>query len=211
MMNRLGWIMIASLLLHAPMARGEAPVASSPPPGLPDGAAGDVEVSVALGHAQAYGRLGRGLPTLNDMGWAVDVALGWRLDRDWMVGPYGSSGAASSLGNLNLSYSAAAGLQVTRRLPHDGWAALGVGWRGLWASDTGPRASYQGLELARLQLGFDSAVSPTLSFSPVLGATLTTYLQEKSGFGNGYHRVIDPRVSVSLFAGLLMRFEVLPR
>jgi hypothetical protein len=209
-MNRLtGWAVIASLTLGASVALGDEP----PDPPIaslrPRRATGALEVSIAAGQGQAYGKVGRGLSNLNDMGPALDAVVGWRIDRNWLVGAYGSGGAYASLGNRDHSYGASAGLQVNRHLPHGVWVGLGFGWRGHWASNVGARDSHQGLDLARLQVGFETPVSPSFTVSPVFGASLTTFMWQKGVSSAEYGDVQDRRWSVSLFAGLLLRFELL--
>lgn len=203
---------IAALMLEASVAFGDEPRASSSSEIRPSRAAEALEIAIAVGSGQAYGYLGGDLPGLNDMGWAFDVAAGWRIDRNWLVGAYGSGGVYDSLGARNYSYNAAAGLQVNRHFPqpegYDVWVGLGFGWHGYWASDVGERDSHQGLELARLQLGFESRLSPSFTLSPMLGAALTTFLWQRSASGAEYANVQDRRLSASLFAGLLARFEL---
>lgn len=209
-MSRLtGWALIASLTLGAPVALGDEPLGPSIASLRTRRATGALEVSIAAGQGQAYGNLGRGLSNLNDMGPALDAAVGWRIDRNWLVGAYGSGGAYAGLGNNRYSYGASAGLQVNRHLPHDVWVGLGFGWRGHWESDVGARDSHQGLDLARLQVGFETLVSPSFTVSPVLGASLTTFMWQKGASSTEYEDVQDRRLSVSLFAGLLLRFELL--
>lgn len=213
MTSRTTLLVVAVLSLHASAAFGdEAPAAPERNENsLP--ASSGLEIAIAVGHGQAYGKLGRDLPTLNDLGGLLDLAVGWHLDRRWMVGAYGSIAAYSSLGNRNASYAGAAGLQLIHHFPGASepvpWLGLGFGWRGYWASPDGPRTSYQGFDLARLQAGIDSALSPSITVSPVLGASLATFVWQSGGLGGGSIDASDRRLSVSVLAGLLVRFDVL--
>jgi hypothetical protein len=206
-------LLLAALAQTPPVLTPDEPLARAAEASVDRGAAPPVEVAIAVGSGQAYGHLGRDLPTLSDMGWAFDASAGWRFDRSWLLGAYGSGGAFDSLGARAISYDAAAGLLVRRHFPrpegYAAWVGLGLGWRGHWGSPTGKRDSHQGLDLARLQLGFESRVSPSLTLSPVLGVALTTYLWQRSASDPEYSAVRGPRLSASLFAGLQARFELL--
>lgn len=213
MFRHVHFAVLASLLLQAPVALGDDPASSSGfgvAPRSPEA----LELSVAVGSGQSYGSQGRDLAVLNDLGWTFDVAAGWRR-RSWVVGAYGSGGVYEALGAANYSYDATAGLQVGRHFPgvdgFDVWVALGLGWHGHWASGEGGRDSHQGLELARLQLGLESSLSPSFTLSPVLGVAVSTVLWQRGAAAVDHASVRDRGLSTSLFAGLQARFDLLGR
>ena len=78
---------------------------------------------------------------------------------------------------------------------------------GYWISRDGVRSSYQGVDLARLQLGVDMPLTPSFSLEPVLGVTLSTFATHKSPSG----AASDARsssLSVFVLAGVLARFDL---
>jgi hypothetical protein len=92
----------------------------------------------------------------------------------------------------------------------DPWVSLSTGWRGLWLTpDEGKNTSLQGLEIARLQVGVDYRITPEVAISPVLGASVSTFLSQDGPGQDGYQDIEDPEANVFFFAGLLGRFDVL--
>lgn len=186
-----------------------------------------IEISLGTGYAQAFGKVGNGIPQLNDVGQAggaLQVAVGYRVLPQLTLGVYGS-GSAFSRGDLSDSstnmYSASAGVQADWHfLPSgerfDPWVGVGAGWRGYWLhSDSvvpgrlvAGTTSLQGLQLAKLQLGVDYRVAPAIAISPVIGADLSMFLTESPAGANGYSNIDSPQVNTFVFAGLLGRFDI---
>jgi|GEM_PF-1357831 len=186
-----------------------------------------LEITVATGYAQAFGKVGNGHPQLNDIGQAgaaLQLGIGYRVLPQLTLGVYGS-GAAFSRGDLSDSstnmYAATAGVQADWHfLPSgerfDPWVGIGTGWRGYWihsdATVPGAQAagtsSLQGLQLAKLQLGVDYRIAPAVAISPVIGADLSMFLVESPAGGSSYRNVDNPQVNTFVFAGLLGRFDI---
>jgi hypothetical protein len=107
-----------------------------------------------------------------------------------------------SNGRHNKKFAATAedhGLTVTERGWH-GWAATEL-------SDEGKATSLQGLELARLQVGVDYRVSEDIAISPVIGASLSTFISEDSPMTTEYTEIDDKDVAITGFAGIAGRFD----
>ena len=202
---------LAGLTLLLPAARAEEahPALEATPP--PVHAPGTIEIGVGLGSNQGYGYMGRGLPTLSDIGGAVELTVGWRSNPRWMWGVYGSSGVhAGSLGQS--TWSRSVGVHARHSFlegTHRPWIGFGVGLREHRISRDQGNDSYLGLDLGRFQLGVDSSFGPRTVLSPVLGATVTTFLSYKTSSTPSYTAVVDPKPSVFVFAGLEARRDVL--
>jgi hypothetical protein len=142
---------------------------STDPAPLPRG--GALEIGFAVGVDQVHGSPGAGLQALGEMGAALELETALRIDPRWAVGAHASGsvyGGARTFGR-----GAAAGLHITRRfLPHrpvQPWISVGAGWRAQWLSAREGDGPCHGVELVRLRVGVDQAVTPRMSLSPVLG------------------------------------------
>ena len=202
---------LSALALAAPASRAQESVTAAP-------AARDarltnaLEIAVGVGSAQGYGNLAGSGPSLEDLGVGLDLSAGWRIDPRWMVGAYGTAAAyPAALGST--SWTTSAGVQVNRHfdVPLRPWVGLGAGWRGYWLSQNGGRTSYQGLDLARVQVGVEAAVTRGLSIEPVVGVTLSTFLAQKGPAAASFADVQDRSVSVSVLAGVIGRFDLFGR
>jgi hypothetical protein len=188
--------------LLASVARANAQSYSAIAETRPSKPVNALEITAGLGSAQGYSNLNTG-----DLGVGADLGIGWRIDPHWMVGTYGtyaiypkSSGGPSSLG-------ASAGLQANYHfdLAIQPWVGLGTGWRGYWLGENSGRASYQGLDLVRLQTGFDVPISRSLTLSPVLSAALTTFISKPEVLP-GSAQIND--LSLFVYVGALARFDL---
>jgi hypothetical protein len=170
-----------------------------------------LELSVGLGSAQGFGSLSSGGPNLGDLGVGVDLGVGWRINPRWMVGAYSSTGAyPRSPSSGESTFGTSAGLQANYHFASSSrpWVGLGAGWHGYWLSQGGGKNSYQGLDLARLQVGFDVAVTPSFSLEPVIGVTLSTFLSQRPAASSSFADVGSKSVSVFFLAGALARFDL---
>jgi hypothetical protein len=104
----------------------------------------DVELTIATGYEQAFGKVASGQPQLQDIGeagGAVQLGAGYRLIPQLTLGVYGSGAMFARADEAEQStkvYSAAAGVQADLHLnpaghEFDPWLSLGTGWRGYWA------------------------------------------------------------------------------
>jgi hypothetical protein len=198
----------AVALLFASAARAqEVSIFASP---VESRATNALEIKLGLGSAQGYGKAESAGPDLGTFGAGAELAIGWRINRRWMVGAYNSSALyPGQVGAGAMTLGVAAGLQATR---HFGsgfgpWVGLGAGWHGYWISHDGARSAYSGVDLARLQVGWEVPVSPTFSLEPVVGVTLATFGTQRASRG----AAADDRsgsLSVFVLAGALARFDV---
>ena len=128
-----------------------------------------LEITVGAGYAQGFGDIGNGQSSLTDQasaGGEVTLGIGYRINRQFMIGVYGS-GSKYSTKDLTSGadiWSATAGVQGNYYfLPDDEWnpwVSLGSGWRGHWIDRNGSKDSRHGWDLARLTVGVDYRVSP---------------------------------------------------
>lgn len=202
---------LSGLTLVVPAARAEEahPALEAAPPSVH--ASGPIEIGVGLGSSQGYGYMGRDLPTLSDIGGAAELTLGWWSNPRWMWGVYGSLGVHAGSGGRS-TWSRSVGLHARHSFlagTHRPWIGFGFGLREHRISRGQGNDSYLGLDLGRFQLGVDSRFGPRAVLSPVLGATLTTFLSYKTPSTGSYTAVVDPKLSVFVFAGLEARLDVL--
>ena len=178
-----------------------------------------IELAVAAGYAQGGGDIGRDMAALDDVagpGGAVELQVGYRIIPHLTLGVYGSLSAfdqGDALADDTRVTGATAGVQgIWHFRPSSSvapWVSLGTGWKGLWLSpDTGKTASLQGLELARLQVGVDYRLSPSVAITPLVGGGLSMFLAQDSAMTSDYDEINDKEVSFSLFAGLAGRFNL---
>ena len=179
-----------------------------------------LEITLGAGYAQGFGDIGesqRSLTDLSSAGGELTLGVGYRIDKHFLVGAYGS-GAKYSTADFTSGadiWTATAGVQGNYHfLPDnewDPWVGLGSGWRGHWVKQASGTDSRQGWDIARLQVGVDYRVAPEFAVSPYVGAALTTFLtQETSGQGT-FGNVKSPDVNVWVFAGLQGRFDLFGR
>jgi len=179
----------------------------------------DVELTIATGYEQAFGKVASGQPRLQDIGeagGAVQVGAGYRLIPQLTLGVYGSGAMfarADEAEQSTKAYSAAAGVQADWHfIPAghevDPWLSLGTGWRGYWAHTDQGTNSMQGMELAKLQIGLDYRVDESLAISPVVGVDLSTFFTQSTPAAETFHNISNPDVNTFVFAGLQGRFDI---
>ena len=90
----------------------------------------------------------------------------------------------------------------------DPWLRLGTGYHALWTVHANaPNVAWQGFELARVAVGFDTRTSADVALGPMIGADVGTFLWDKQG-GASNSAIADPRVSTFVYAGIQGRFEI---
>ncbi len=177
------------------------------------------ELTLGLGYGQGLGPVASGTPRLQDLGTVggtLEVGAGWRINPNWMLGAYTeiSYFDGGKLANSDTAMSLAAGVQgqfhVMPGRRFDPWIGLGAGWRGYWGSLVGTSSDYklQGVDFARLRIGVDYRVSPTVAVGPVLGLTLTEFLSEKKPGAASYTDTNDRKFNTFVFAGVQGRFDM---
>jgi len=201
----LGALALAGVLASAAHAEEEVAASAGTRAGPPSNA---LEVTVGLGSAQGYGNTAGG-----DLGVGTSLGVGWRIDRHWMIGAYGEGAVYSGTSSNVSSLGAAAGVQANYHFDAEiqPWVGLGTGWRGFWRGQDDGRTAYQGLDLVRLQAGFDVPISRSFALSPVLGATLSKFLSHSAPDAGGFAGPSSNDLSVFVFAGALARFDFFGR
>jgi hypothetical protein len=203
-------VVLAAVALLAPSARAQQGSVSVPLNARESNETNALEIAVGLGSAQGYGNTESGGPSLDNLGVGVDVSVGWRINPRWMVGAYSSSALYPTwVGSAIPTLGTSAGLQANCHFASAlrPWVGVGAGWHGYWISHNGVRSSYQGVDLARLQLGLEVPVTPSFSLEPLLSVTLSTFATQKAPAG----AATDARsssLSVFVLAGVLARFDL---
>jgi len=177
------------------------------------------ELGIATGYTQGVGDVGDGVRSLTDSGGqgiSAELDLGWRINPNWLVGVYGTTGWLSTgdlSGNARNNWTTSAGIQGTYHfLPgesSDPWVTLGTGWRAYFINRPEGRDARHGLEFARLQLGVDFAVQPGITISPYIGASTTVFLTQELAQETSFSDIQHRKVNVFLDAGVMGRFDVL--
>jgi hypothetical protein len=194
---------LAAFLAPAARAQQEysaAPETHASPP------SNALEVALSVGSAQGYSNVNAG----GDLGVGADLGVGWRIDRHWMVGGYGTGALyPGTSGSGPSTFGASAGVQANYHFDFSSrpWIGLGAGWRGYWLGTERGTTGYQGLDLARLQVGFDLPINNWFTLAPVFGATLSTFLSEKQPGAASWSNTSSKDLSVFVFAGALARFD----
>ena len=134
MKSTLTFVLIA--LAGSPLYAQEVQTAARQAPATVDQA---FEITLGAGYAQGFGDIGasqRSLTDLSSAGGELSLGVGYRVDRHFLIGAYGS-GSKYSTGDFTGGgdvWSATAGLQGNYHfLPEndwDPWVGLGSGWRG---------------------------------------------------------------------------------
>lgn len=207
--GRTSRLLCAAAIAVIGVARGQE---VAPPPN------DSFELSLGLGYGQGLGSIASGVPRLQEFGSAggsFNIDMGWRFDPRFMVGVYGEVGAFDGGTMLTADHAAtvAAGVQgqyhVLPGRKYDPWIGLGFGWRGYWASRTSIGThKLQGLDLARVRLGLDYRVSPSVAVGPVFGITLTDFLSEKRPGADSFSDTSDRKLNTFVFGGLQGRFDM---
>jgi hypothetical protein len=178
-----------------------------------------VEIAVAAGYAQGFGKVASGAPSLTDVGnagGALELGVGYRLLPELALGIYGSGamfGRGDSVDSSANLYAATAGVQadwhfVPAAYAFDPWVSLGTGWRGYWIHADQGDISRQGLELAKLRVGVDYRIASSVAVSPVLGADLSMFLSESAPGSGGFKSISSPNVNTFVFGGVQGRFDI---
>ena len=177
-------VLLAAAALLASAARAQEGGFSAPLTTRESRQTNALEIAVGLGSAEGFGKTESGGPSLDTMGLGADVSVGWRINPRWMVGAYSSSALYSAPGGASSTLGTSAGVQAQYHFgPGGPWVGVGAGWHGYWISHDGVRSSYQGVDLARLQLGLEVPITPSFSLEPMLGVTLTTFATQKAPAG----------------------------
>ncbi len=182
-------------------------------------ASNKLEVSVGGGYARGGGKIGSGNASLEDVssaGGSIELELQYRIAAAVGVGIYGVASRfqrGDALAGDNRVWGSSAGLQATLHFSPsthvDPWVSIGAGWKSVWLDPAqGQTTSLQGPELARVQLGTDFRASRAVAIAPVIGASLSSFVAEKSAMTMGYDEISNKKLDVSIFAGIKGRFDL---
>lgn len=213
-MSKHSFVFAAVFALAAPVAHADevTTVEMARTDGV-GGAPGAFELTIGLGSSQAYGKAGRDEGTLNDLGAALELQLGRRVSDRWTVGAYGGFATHAAFAFEGTAFSSDAGVETTYHfmpgVRPSPWASLGLGWRGYWMPRAGERETLLGFDVLRLQVGIEPASLQGVTLSPVIGASLSTFLWQKGPGASDFSSVSDPRLSVFIFAGFKGGFDVM--
>jgi hypothetical protein len=174
-----------------------------------------LELTVGTGYTQGFGQYQKGsannVRDIAGAGLAVDVGVGYRLSPLWMLGATGAyqlyeagnfegdSGAGGATARFDATYHLAAFSRL------DPWIKGGVGYRYLCecgAPSTRAGARLHGFELLNLSAGLDLHFDKQLAVAPIIGASLTTFLWDRTD------AIADPRLGVFAFGGFQARFDI---
>lgn len=149
----------------------------------------NVELGAGVGYAQGDGQLGDYATSLEDTalpGGALQLDASYRVRRDMSVGVYATRSDHAGVEGSDTAHVSAVttGVQAIYHVPWsrtlEPWVSAGMGWKAMWLEpDGGTTRSFHGVELARVQVGTDVRVSPTVSVSPVVGVSASTFLGQR--------------------------------
>jgi hypothetical protein len=179
---------------------------------------GAVEIGAELGYTQGFGALRQGA-TLRDVagaGIGVGASVGVRVTPTFSIGATGQFQSFNANEMLALGTSvrgASAGVEGTFHIaPYeraDPWVSVGGGYRVLWEVPSGaePTTMTHGFEVGRVQVGVDLRPSENVAVAPVIGASVDTFLWQKST-GAENAKLTTQGLSTYVFAGVQGRFDV---
>jgi len=174
-----------------------------------------LELTVGTGYTQGFGQYQKGsVNNLKDVagpGIGFDLGVGYRLSPTWMIGATGAyqaydagnfegdTSAGGAIGRVDATYH----LATYSRL--DPWIKGGLGYRYLCecgTPSTRAGARLHGFELLNLSAGLDLRFDKQVALSPIVGASLTTFLWDRTD------AIADPRLGVFAYGGLQARFDI---
>jgi hypothetical protein len=164
------------------------------------------ELAVGVAYTQGVGGVGGDLPSLTataGAGELLELDLGWRVNPNLLFGAY-SNGAKlnprTAFSGADI-WSFAAGLHANWHFlpgkPADPWIGLGGG-----------NDYRHGLDVARIQAGFDTPISEQIAISAFLGAAVSLFLTRQGLLENSYSSIPSPQLTAFFSAGLMARFDL---
>jgi hypothetical protein len=178
---------------------------------------GGLELGLVVGSATTVGDVGGGMDADDLIGTAAqaEIQIGYRV-KPYLGLAFYASGQALTEGSSHGRdvYAGSAGLAATfhmrPRSTIDPWISVGGGLRSILIDDDARERAKPslivGVELARLQVGFDYRVSPDFAVGPVFGASASLYGAQKTPMG-GFAELDDKGVNWTFTAGLGGRFN----
>jgi len=175
------------------------------------------EMTLSSGYTQGFGDIAGNnrIGDIAEPGYGVGLGLGFRVLPHLTVGLVGHYQEFSPRGDLNEEPGArgvATGVEGTYHFtPYDRfdlWLLGGIGYRFLW--DVRPNEPnntlHHGVQIARLQVGFDWRLARRFALGPFVGADATAFLGEDDNSirGTGGDRGLNNFV----YGGLQARFDI---
>jgi hypothetical protein len=149
------------------------------------------------------------------LGGQVELALGYRASKHWLLGAYGS-GALYSKHNVgtdtdSTTTGVTGGLQAEYHFRPtyviDPVVSLGSGFAGLWVNPSDAQVtSLLGWQMAKVNIALDFRLTRTIAVAPVLGGDATLFLTKSGPTTNGFDNFT--KVNYFLFGGLQGRFDI---
>lgn len=211
---------LAAAFLLAPLAHAQSdysPLDRADPPRVAPKDA--LELTWSQGYGQGFGRGAFEHESLGDLGrggYSIELGIGYRIDPRFMVGFY-VEGAhyrdGSSVPDDATPYSGSFGVQAEYHLlPYsriDPWVGVGTGLRGYVVDRADPGTEVLlGYDIARLRIGADYKLTPSVAIGPVIGATLTRFGGYDSSESQGLQDIEERGFSTFAFAGIQGRFDL---
>jgi hypothetical protein len=177
------------------------------------------EIGVDTGFVQGFGNL-YGTKAVSEVagpGGNVGISLGWRATPLFGFGWHGGLQDYARRGDLpsgtgvrGLTTSVEFNFHLAPYMRVDPWLGVGTGYRNITESPPGPIASgtVHGLEIVKLQGGFDLRPKEMISIGPMLGADLNYNVWNRGIGTETTARISDRRFSTFLYAGVKGRFDV---
>lgn len=175
-----------------------------------------VEVGVGVGYAQGGGQLGDYATSLEDTalpGGALQLDASYRVRPAVSVGVYTTLSDHPGVEGSDTAHVSAVttGVQAIYHVPWsrslEPWVSGGIGWKAMWLEpDGGTTRSFHGVELARVQVGTDVHLSPTVSISPVAGVSASTFLGQRIAME--LVGIEEREIHVTGFLGVAGRFHL---
>jgi hypothetical protein len=179
------------------------------------------EIGINTGYTQGFGNISPGeggkVGRVADAGVGVGLSLGYRASPMIGLGWHGEFQEFNADDRLSegtnvrgVATSVEASLHIAPYDRLDPYVSLGAGYRLLWEVPDGPNNNVlrHGIEVAKLQAGFDVRVSPDIALGPYVGADLNVFLFEDPEGPGGTSDIDDPRVSTFIGAGVQGRFDL---
>ncbi len=174
------------------------------------------ELQVSGGYTQGFGNIipDRAILDAAGAGLGLTASLGYRasarasIEVEGQYQAFASENAGTSQG-LDLNVGTTLHFLPTRR--GDPWVRLGTGFRWLWVNDATPgpigygalggNVGFSGFDLLNVRVGYDIQAWNGVSWAPILGANLQTFVWANST------PLAQVQWGTFLYAGLQARFD----
>jgi hypothetical protein len=179
-----------------------------------------VEIAIGGGYMQSAGDIAGGMADVQDLakgGGGAELQVGWRITPHITLGGYatlaGYDTGSAVAPATDLAVGATFGMKADYHfLPSnriDPWISVGQGWRGLWLGNDKETEQYlNGFDVARLQLGVDYRITPSIALSPYVGASATVFVGKGNEMEDSYDELDDKKLNFAFTGGMMGRFDL---